>query len=492
MHTAFTRTRSAVILGVVLSATALGAQSVITPPDNKYTPAQDVELGQKAAAEAEQQLPMLRDEEVTSLVTSIGRRLVDSIPRDLRHPEFRYSFQVVNVREINAFALPGGPMFVNRGMIEAARTEGEVAGVMAHELSHVALRHGTAQVTKATKYEIGTLLGAVVGSIIGGNVGGAVAQGTQFGLGTAFLRFSREFERDADLLGSHIMAGAGYDPLEMANMFKTIEQQGGSGEPQWLSDHPNPGDRYAYITREAQALQVRDVVRDSRAFTQPRGDHESSSHDAVRDGGSMEAQARLRRMPQAPTTEEATRNAGGRRSSAPVPDGRPSARYGDIASPSSTYTSYTEGDLFRVSVPSNWRELPGSDAVTFAPDGAYGNNTGEQGTNFTHGMEIGVARNETHDLRTATDELVSGFARSNPNLSRPSSFERTTIDGRQGLHTALSNGSNATGQQERIAVYTMLLPDGSLFYALGVAPRDRFAEYDGAFRRIIESIEIRQ
>src|SRR5207253_10760073 len=97
----------------------------------------------------------------------------------LRHSEFRYSFEPVNVREINAFALPGGPMFVNRGMIEAARTEGEVAGVMAHELSHVVLRHGTAQASKATKYEIGEIAGAVLGAIIGGTLGNVVAQGTQ-------------------------------------------------------------------------------------------------------------------------------------------------------------------------------------------------------------------------------------------------------------------------------------------------------------------------
>jgi Zn-dependent protease with chaperone function len=471
MNAAFTHMRSAVILGVVLSVTALGAQTVITPPDNKYTPAQDVELGRQAATEAERQLPMLRDEVVTSWVASVGRRIVDAIPEELRHAEFRYTFQVVNVREINAFALPGGPMYFNRGMIQAARTEGEVAGVLAHELSHVALRHGTAQATKATKYEIGTLLGAVVGSIIGGNVGSAVAQGTQFGLGTAFLRFSREFERDADLLGSHIMARAGYDPLEMASMFKTIEKQGGSGGPQWMSDHPNPGDRYAYITREAQTLQVRDVVRDTRAFTQ--------------------AQAQLRRMAPAPTTEEATRNAAGRRGSAPSSERRRESPSGTIESPSSSYTSYTEGDLFRVSVPSNWRELAGSNAVIFAPDGAYGN-SGEQRSSFTHGMEIGVARNETHDLRASTDELVSSFARSNPNLSRPSSYERTTIGGRQGLRTVLSNGSSATGEPERIAVFTMLLSDGSLFYALGVAPSDRFTEYDGAFRRVIGSIEIMQ
>jgi hypothetical protein len=254
-------------------------------------------------------------------------------------------------------------------------------------------------------------------------------------------------------------------------MFKTIEKQGGSGGPQWMSDHPNPGDRYAYITREAQTLQVRNVVRDTRAFTQ--------------------AQAQLRRMAPAPTTEEATRNAAGRRGSAPSSERRRGSPSGTVESPSSSYTSYTEGDLFRVSVPSNWRELAGSNAVTFAPDGAYGIN-GEQSSSFTHGMEIGVARNETHDLRASTDELVSGFARSNPNLSRPSSYERTTIGGRQGLRTVLSNGSSATGEPERIAVFTMLLSDGSLFYALGVAPSDRFTEYDGAFRRVIGSIEIMQ
>src|SRR5580765_7630903 len=266
MNTPFTRIRSAGILGIVLSAAALGAQTVITAPDNKYTPAQDVELGRKAAEEVEQQLPILRDEDVTSFVASIGRRVVDAIPQEFQHAEFHYSFQVVNVREINAFALPGGPTYVNRGMIEAARTEGEVAGVIAHELSHVALRHGTAQATKATPYEIGTIAGAILGAIVGGQAGNVIAQGTQFGLGTAFLRFSRAFEKDADIEGSQIMARAGYDPRDMASMFKTIEQQGGPGGPQWLSDHPNPGDRYAYITKEAASLHVVNARRDTGAF----------------------------------------------------------------------------------------------------------------------------------------------------------------------------------------------------------------------------------
>src|SRR5207247_9474265 len=126
-------------------------------------------LGRQTACQAEQQFPVLREHGLTSYVGDVGRRLVNAIPPELQHPEFQYSFKVVNVKEINAFALPGGPMYVNRGMIEAAKTEGEVAGVMAHELSHVALRHGTAQASKATKYEIGAIAGQVLGAIIGGN-----------------------------------------------------------------------------------------------------------------------------------------------------------------------------------------------------------------------------------------------------------------------------------------------------------------------------------
>ena len=257
------------LIAVALSVGILSAQTRIIPPDNKYTPAQDVQLGREAASEAERQLPILRDDMVTSYAERLGEQIVAVIPTELRHSEFRYTFKVVNVREINAFALPGGPMYLNRGMISAARTEGEMISVMAHELSHVALRHGTAQASKATKYEIGQLAGAVLGAIIGGNVGSVVAQGSQFGLGAAFMRFSREYERQADLEGAQIMARAGYDPRDMANMFKTIETQGGNaGLPEWLSDHPNPGNRYEYITKEAQALRVSDPIRDTRGFEQ--------------------------------------------------------------------------------------------------------------------------------------------------------------------------------------------------------------------------------
>jgi beta-barrel assembly-enhancing protease len=458
---------AATAAALMLSLGVVGAQTVITPPANRYSVSDDVEIGRQAAVEVARQLPILNDREVKGLIASMGRRLVDAIPPQFQHPEFRYSFDVINVREVNAFALPGGPIYINRGMIQAARNEGEAASVMAHELSHVALRHGTAQATKATKYEIGQVAGAVIGAIVGGRVGSAVSQGTQFGLGTAFLRFSREYERQADLLGSHIMAQAGYDPRDMASMFKTIEKTGGPGGPEWLSGHPNPGDRAEAVTREAEFLHVQNRVNDRGAFA--------------------DVQARLRRMTPAPTTKEATRVAPAR--GAPSsPDARPVL--GRVAAPSKDYTEYTEGNLFRVSVPSNWRELRGTNAVTFAPDGAYGDANG-QGV-LTHGMEIGLVGTETPNVRTATDEFIGLLAGNNPRLSRPSRYDTVSIAGRQGLHTVLSNVSEATGQQERIEIFTRLFGDGGLFYALGVAPRDSFSAYQATFRRIVGSIQLNE
>src|SRR5262249_55993384 len=134
----------------------------------------------------------------------------------------------------------------------------------------VSRRDGTAQGSKATKYEVGSLLGAIGGAIIGGGLGTVVSQGTQLGLGVQFLKFGRDFEKQADIEGSHLMAIAGYDPREMANMFKTIEKQGGSNGPQWLSDHPNPGNRYEYINKEAAALRGTNPIRDSEGFDSVR------------------------------------------------------------------------------------------------------------------------------------------------------------------------------------------------------------------------------
>jgi len=458
---------SAVFAFVTMAA----AQTPVSVPKNKYNPADDVKLGQEAAQQVNKEMPVMRDDQVNRYLESIGRRLAENIPPEFRHSEFRYSFTGVNLRDINAFALPGGPMYINRGMIEKARTEGEVAGVMAHELSHVALRHGTAQATKATPYAIGTVAGQILGAIVGGTKGQIIAQGSQFGIGTYFMKFSRDYEKQADILGSHIMASAGYDPRDMANVFRTIEQESGPGGPQWMSDHPNPGNRYEYITKEAQMLRVSsNAQRDSSQF--------------------RSAQSYLRTLPQAPTSEQWARTHSTNTNqttgtSGRAPDSRPSA--GNIPRPETRYQTYTEGNLFRVNVPSNWREVASNNSVTFAPEGAYGTMNGS--SVFTHGVEMGVSRNESHDLQTATDELLQGLLQSNPRLSASRNYDRGSIGGRQGLHTTATNVSDVTGGQEAIEVYTTLLADGSLFYVFGVAPREEYSAYTGAFRNVVRSIQ---
>ena len=275
------------VLAIAAMPISVWSQTKISYHSNKYKPSDDVKAGRQAAQEVEQQMPILNDAEATAYVSRVGQRLVSSIPSEFQHPEFQYYFKIVNARDINAFALPGGPMYVNRGMIEAARNEGEMAGVMAHELSHVALRHGTAQASKAQKYGLLAGILGIGGAIIGGPAG-AAAQIAGQGVGVYFLKFSREYETEADILGAQIMARAGYDPRDLANMFQTIERQSGGGGGGFLSDHPSPANRYARINQEAQYLRVANPVRNTPDF------------DRV--------QARLRRMGTAPTMAEIARS----------------------------------------------------------------------------------------------------------------------------------------------------------------------------------------
>ena len=247
----------AIVTAVVLSVSLVGAQTKITPPKNKYSPQDDVKLGREAAAQVEQQLPLLSDDNVTSYVSDIGQRLVAAIPAELRHPEFRYTFKVVNVKEINAFALPGGPMFVNRGMLEAAKTKGKWRASMAHELSHVALRHGTAQATKATQYEVGTVAGAILGAIVGGNRG----QRDRAGHAVRPRHGVPAVQPRVRETGGHRRRRRSWRaPDTTRATWRTCSRRSrsraGGGGPQWLSDHPNPGNRYNYINKEAQSLHV--------------------------------------------------------------------------------------------------------------------------------------------------------------------------------------------------------------------------------------------
>jgi Zn-dependent protease with chaperone function len=455
------------VLSAVVAASS-AAQTHIEPHKNSYSPKQDVELGLQASREVRQQMPMLNDQRTEGFAERIGDRLVEAIPAEYRQPEFRYSFDVVNLREINAFALPGGPMFLHRGMIEAAKSEAEVAGVMGHELAHVILRHGTAQATKGQKFQIGAMAGQVLGAILGGRTGAVVSQGSQLGLGTWFLKYSREYEREADLLGAQLMARAGYDPRAMASMFETIERQGGGGGPEFLSDHPNPGNRVQAINREADMLRVQGN----------RGN-----------AGEIQAvQARLRELPRAPTSAEVARSRQGQQGPQRAPVGT-SGRNERVEPPSGDFRTYQPGDFLRISVPANWEQVGAGNTVTFAPRGGYLQADNGQSA-FTHGIEVGVTRANGNNLQQQTEQLLQSFARSNPELRRQGGYSRANIGGRQGLTTTLSNVSEVTGENEAVNLSTVQLSDGSVLFLIGVAPTDEARTYLNAFSRIRQNLEL--
>ncbi len=224
------------------------------PGWNLFSKQQDIQLGQEAAQQVRQQSQVVQDPVITDYVKRVGDRLA-STP-EARASGFQFTFTPLNDAQVNAFALPGGPMFIYTGLLKAVDNEAELAGVMGHEMSHVILRHGTHEVSKAKAVELpAALLGAAAGNQ---SLSGQLANlGLNLGANGIILHFSREAESEADNLGARIMAEAGYNPIEMANFFRKLEQSGGQGNSalaQFLSDHPNPGNRERAIQQEAASL----------------------------------------------------------------------------------------------------------------------------------------------------------------------------------------------------------------------------------------------
>jgi predicted Zn-dependent protease len=242
---------------VAAAVLAAGLVSVFPRPAaaiNLFSVQQDAQIGAQAAAQANRQLPIMRDGEVDGYINAIVRRLAEVAPG----PHFQYRAQIVNSPEINAFSLPGGYVYVNRGLIRAVRNEGELAGVLAHEMAHVAQRHGTSQASKAYGAQLGV---GILGEVLGGR-GRGVGLGEQvvggLGLNALFLKFSRGAESEADRVGAQMMARAGYDPMAMASFFDVLAAQQRSNPgavSQFFSDHPSPQNRSAAIRKLAPSLE---------------------------------------------------------------------------------------------------------------------------------------------------------------------------------------------------------------------------------------------
>lgn len=447
------------ILLVPVAATAQVAD--IKPPKNKYKVSDDIKLGNDAAREIEAKLPFVNDRDATDYVARVGSRLVQKMPVQFRRSEFIYRFRIVNASDLNAFALPGGPMYVNRGMIEKARSEGEMAGVMAHEISHVALRHATAQVTKQSswKNQLGMLGMVLGGAVLAGEAG---AQLGMLGAAAWMTKYSREYETQADQLGATIMADAGYDPRDLANVFRTIAAENKGGAPEWLSSHPDPGNRFEKINRMAETLRIGpSPPRFSPGFSQ--------------------IQSRLRAMPPAKTMAQIEKESQGQGTSSPTAGGRYRQ---NVPYPSGRTRQYTNLNWMRVSVPGNWRDFTGGDSVQFAPDGAYGD------SGITHGAMIGLYKGDEYSFDVGADSYLNDVLQANSYLRVRSRYSRTTVAARPGYMATLAGRSPITGRTEVVNIFVARFRGDLIVYATTVAPEDESGNYNYAFRNMLDSLRL--
>ncbi len=438
------------------------SQPMFQPGFNLFSPQQDVEMGRQSAQQILHETPMLNDPPTVAYIQQLGAKLAAKASGE----RFPYQFQVVATREINAFALPGGFLFINAGTITAARNEGELVGVVAHEIAHAALRHGTNQASKQQLAQMGLGILGTIASIGSDNPNMGQAINTIGGLGAnmLFLKYGRAAEKQADLEGARIMAEAGYDPRDMASFFKTLQSQGGQGVPEMLSDHPDPGNRIQYINEAIPKLPViPNPVRTSPGFEQIKSRLGGSS-------SSLSAQSQLHRIgPSDPGDLELR--------SRPQP-------------PTSQLRVFqAEDGSFAVRVPANWEALRGNQSsFIFAPKGAFG----KMGDSLvvTHGIFIGARQVEQDNLRSATEAFIQRQIETNLDFQVARPPQQIDFGGQPGFVAAVSGPSAFTGVREVDFTYTTATADGRMFYIITIAPEDEAEAYRTAFQQILGSLRL--
>ena len=222
---------------------------------------QEIAVGKEANAQVRKETPEIADAAVLRYVRDVTARLT----RAATGPRYPYSVAIADSRDINAFALPGGPVWIHRGVLEKATNESQVASVLAHEVAHIASRHAARQLTTAAMTKWGVnFLGSLLGNA-GGATGAQVA--AEFLAGGAFLKFNRDEEREADRVGMALMMRAGWDGRGMVEMFQILEKEAGRNPTSveaFFSTHPSTKDRIKELS--AQVAGGSKGRRDSREF----------------------------------------------------------------------------------------------------------------------------------------------------------------------------------------------------------------------------------
>lgn len=227
---------------------------------------QEVAIGSQYAAQVDSQLPIIHDAALQRYIDILG----DSIAHVTNRADLDWHFAIVNTDVVNAFALPGGFVYVNRGIIEHADRMDELAGVMAHEIGHVVKRHSVKQMQQAQGANVGVALACILTRVCESQAGQAAIN---VGGTLVFAKFSREDEAEADEEGFRYLVKAGISPQGMVSFFRKLlameQQSGGSSAPAWFSDHPLTEDRIADVQNLINQLPpatLGTLTEDTRAF----------------------------------------------------------------------------------------------------------------------------------------------------------------------------------------------------------------------------------
>ena len=427
------------------------------PPAGRYTLEQEVQIGQQAVAEIERQLPLLPpNHPMSKYISWLGQCLADHAPGY----RFPYTFKVVRENSVNAFALPGGPIYVHTGLIEAA-SEAELAGVMGHEISHVVMRHSTRQASRQMKAQLPlAILGGVLGAGVGGWAGSLAQMGMSVTAGSVFMKYSRDAETEADMVGAQTIYDTGYDPQAVVSFFRKLQQQtSGNRGPQFLSSHPDPGNRAQEIARILSRFPAKKY-------------QESDSAEFVE---AKKALADVNAAAPAPARES-------------VAIARLPLR--DIASPNFKTFQHS---AYTIQYPATWlMEHNASSTVTVHPAGGLAKGSLAYGAVISGFQPKPQSRKELDD---AVRELMTDVEQSNHGLRVYNGPQAMTVAGLSARRVEWTGESpvreNGQALQERVRMIAVAGKAGVILYMVFVAPEPDFEGMWPVFQRMLNSFQVR-
>ncbi|MCU1319027.1 MAG: hypothetical protein JWP98_545 [Edaphobacter sp.] len=480
------------LMAGVCAPAAWGRFQVPPPCKNAFTVEQEQTEGAKFAAEVFKQMPVLPDSSpVSQYVRRLGARLADHAPGY----KWPYNFHVVASEEINAFALPGGAMFVNLGTIQAAETESQLAGVMAHELSHVALRHSTCNITKQQAPRLWAGLGQLAAGVLLGDsaLGSIATQGIGMVAGLGFLKMSRDDEKQADLLGAGILYDSGFDPRGLPQFFETIQSKYGEGGAQIFSDHPNPGNRTQYVNAEIATLPRRpDATVTSAEFTRIRALAAKEKTYSAKEvqAGAWRQTGLYAAVPGGgatvvPATVSSVQGASG---GGAVRLSRSSLGVGD------RMVGY-QGRGYSISYPASWQKSEGQNgSVAFVPPNGAGSAGIAYGA-LVDSVRFQNAVTDSSALAQATQALAQQLSQQNGGLEQVGQMIAMNVGGQMANAMELRGRSpvveGGSPLPERNLLVTVARPDGALNYMVFVSPEPDYTTLKPVFSSMASSFRVR-